>query len=192
MKSAEKSTSRRRFLAYFSSLGLSSTLLPGILWSKVQEQQNPEVTVPMLKDALAAAGLEFSTAEEQQMLKGVNQSLNRYEELRRIHIDPEIPPPFYFSPVVPGTRLDMQKKQIRISAAPTVRRPANLDDVSFLPLLHLAALIKTRQVTSTELTTMYLERLKRYNSKLNCVVTLTEKLAMEQAQAADKEIAEGK
>ena len=39
---------------------------------------------------------------------------------------------------------------------------------------------------------MYLDRLKKYGPKLNCVVTLTEELALAQAAQADKEIRAGK
>jgi Asp-tRNA(Asn)/Glu-tRNA(Gln) amidotransferase A subunit family amidase len=186
------STTRRRFIAYFSGIGLSTTLLPGVLWAKMQEQQGERVTVSMLRDALAVSGLSFSDEQQQQMLNGANQSLQRYEELRKIHIDPTIAPPLYFSPIVPGTRLDRVQKPFRMSPTPSIRRPANLEDVAFWPIAHLASLLKTRQVTSVELTGMYLQRLKRYNPKLNCVVTLTDDLAMNQARQADQEIAAGK
>jgi Asp-tRNA(Asn)/Glu-tRNA(Gln) amidotransferase A subunit family amidase len=56
----------------------------------------------------------------------------------------------------------------------------------------LAELIRTRRVSSTELTKMYLGRLKRYGPKLLCVVTLTEDLALKQAAAADAELKRGK
>src|SRR6185503_11758001 len=56
----------------------------------------------------------------------------------------------------------------------------------------LAELIRTRRISSTELTKMYLDRLKRYGLKLLCVVTLTEELALKQAAAADAEIKRGK
>ncbi|MGH7457039.1 MAG: amidase, partial [bacterium] len=56
----------------------------------------------------------------------------------------------------------------------------------------LAELIRTRRVTSTQLTQMYLDRLKKYGPKLECVVTLTEERALEQARRADEEIAAGK
>src|SRR5215470_14501923 len=52
--------SRRQFIGYFSSIGLSSTLLPGTLWAGMQEQRATKVTPEMLKHALEVAGLEFS------------------------------------------------------------------------------------------------------------------------------------
>ena len=96
---------RRQFIGYFSSIGLSSTLLPGVLWSQVQEQQATKVTPEMLQHALAVAGLEFSDDEREAILNGVNQNLTRYAELRQIHIDSNLAPPLYYSPLVPGTKL---------------------------------------------------------------------------------------
>ena len=184
-------TTRRRFLAYCSSVGLAPTLLPGVLWASVQQEGADTITSAMLVDALAVAGLEFTEAEREEMLEGLNRNLERYAALREIEIGDDIGPPMYYSPIVPGTRLDRERRPFRMSEPPSVRRPANLEHVAFWPILHLAELIKTRQVTSVELTEMYLDRLRRYNGLLNCVVTLTEGLAMDQSRAADREIAAG-
>jgi len=184
--------SRRQFIGYFSSVGLSSTLLPGVLWAEVQEQGATKVTPEMLKHALEVAGLEFSDEQREAILNGVNQNLTRYSELRAIHIDPNLAPPLYYSPIVPGTKLDRTARPFRASATKSVKRPANLDEAAFWPIADLAQLIKTRQATSVELTRMYLDRLHRYNSLLNFVVSFTDDLAMQQAQQADKEIAAGR
>jgi Asp-tRNA(Asn)/Glu-tRNA(Gln) amidotransferase A subunit family amidase len=56
----------------------------------------------------------------------------------------------------------------------------------------LAALIKKRQISSESLTLLFLNRLKRYGPKLECVVTLTEDLALKQARRADAELARGR
>jgi Asp-tRNA(Asn)/Glu-tRNA(Gln) amidotransferase A subunit family amidase len=79
-----------------------------------------------------------------------------------------------------------------LSAPPAVKRPANLEDVAFWPVRHLAELIRTKQVTSVQLTEMYLTRLHRYQPKLNFVVTFLDDVAMAQAKQADAEIAAGK
>src|SRR5437867_3362016 len=192
MADSTPAITRRRFVTYFSSVGLSSTLLPGVLWARLQEERAEHITAAMLKDALAVAGLDFTDEARQQILNGVNQNLTRYADLRQLHIDPNIAPPLYYSPIVPGTRLDRAQRPFRTSATPSLRRPANLEDVAFWPLAHLAHLLKTRQVTSVELSRMYLDRLKRYNPILNFVVTFTDDLGMQQAQQADREIAAGK
>src|SRR5207249_6690564 len=71
----------------------------------------------------------------------------------------------------------------------TVAKPEAADDLAFLPLTHLAELVRTKKVSSTELTKLSLERLKKYDPALKCVVTLTEELALKQAAEADKELA---
>ena len=73
-----------------------------------------------------------------------------------------------------------------------MKRPANLEDVAFWPVRHLAELVRTRQVTSLELTEMYLARLHRYNGKLNNVVTFLDDYGRAEAKRADAEIAAGK
>ena len=178
-------------MTYFSSAGLATTLLPGVLWAKMQEARAQRITAAMLKDALAVAGLEFTEEEREQLVNGLNENLERYENIRRLDLD-ALAPPLYFSPLVPGTKLDRTSRPARPSRVPSIRRTANLEDLAFAPIAHLAHLLKARQVSSVELTGMYLARLKRYNPTLNCVVTFTDDLAMKQARQADQEIAAGK
>jgi Asp-tRNA(Asn)/Glu-tRNA(Gln) amidotransferase A subunit family amidase len=182
---------RRRFLAFFSSAGLGSTLLPGVLWAEMQEEAEPRVTPEMLKDALAVSGLSISDDDQKSMLQGVNRSLTGFEELRKLDIPNDVAPPFYFSTIVEGMKVNRTREPLHFTA-PTVKRPANLEDVAFWPVTQLAQLLKTRQVTSLELTQMYLGRLHKHNDKLNCVVTFLDEVATAQAKRADAEIAAGK
>ena len=186
---------RRSFLTYFSSLGLGSTLFPGVLWGKLQDQKSstsakdPAITKEMLRDAASVAGLTFTDPQLDAMLDGVNKNLTRWEGLRKVQLDNTVAPPLYFNPIVPGMKIDRTKRPFRASAPPRVTRPSNLEDTAFWPVTQLAELIRTKQVTSVELTEMYLGRLKKYNPKLLCAVTITEDLAMRQARDADREIA---
>ena len=182
---------RRNFLAQCSALGLGGTLLPGVLWADMQQSDTSQITLAMLKSAIAMAGLSFSEADEKSMLQAVNQSLTRMTELRAIKIPNDVSPPFHFSALVPGMTVNRTKQPMRMST-PAAKRPTNLEDVAFWPVVQLAQLLKTRQVTSTELTKMYLERLHRYNPTLNCAVTILDDLALAQAKQADAEIAAGK
>ncbi len=181
---------RRSFLAHFSACGLGATMLPEILWGQMQSSGVQAVTPEMVACAIATAGLSFSDAEQKALRRGVNQNLARYQELRELHIPNDVSPPFYFSPLVPGMKVDRQREPFQPSR-PIVKRPANLEDLAFWPIVQLAQLLRTRQVTSLELTKMYLGRLHRYNAKLNCVVTFLDELAISQATQADREIAAG-
>jgi Asp-tRNA(Asn)/Glu-tRNA(Gln) amidotransferase A subunit family amidase len=195
-------TDRRSFIAYFSSLGLTSTLFPGVLWARLSEAKPsgttlsetpaPQLTKDMLRDAAAVAGLEFTDEQLEKMLKGVNENTVKLRELRKIEIDNSIAPPLYFNPLLPGMKIDRTRRAFRASAPPRVQRPQNLEDVAFWPVTSLSELVRTKRVTSLELTEMYLARAKRYNPKLKCFVTITNDLALKEARQADQEIAAGK
>jgi Asp-tRNA(Asn)/Glu-tRNA(Gln) amidotransferase A subunit family amidase len=204
-------TDRRSFLAYFSSLGLASTLFPGVLWGKLTEARlsegnaseavAPQLTKDMLRQAAAVAGLEFTDEQLDKMLKGVTENTAKLRELRKIEIDNSIAPPLYFNPVLPGMKIDRTRRPFRASAPPHVQRPPRgsrgndvepLEDIAFWPVTSLSELVRSRQVTSVELTQMYLARAKRYNPKLKCFVTITDDLALREARQADQEIAAGK
>src|SRR6185503_18499651 len=113
------------------------------------------------------------------------------DELRALKIPNDIQPPMYFSSLVPGMKVNRTREPLRFSA-PAVKRPANLEEVAFWPVTHLAQLVKSRRVSSIELTQMYLARLHKHNEKLNCVVTFLDDVALAQAKQADQEIAAGK
>lgn len=185
-------SNRRTFLEYFAGLGLPATLFPGLLWAQLNEQKEPRITKEILRSAAGVAGLTFTEPELEAMLAGVNQNLSRYVELRRIPLDNSVAPPLYFNPLLPGMRIDRAAQPFRASRPRRISRPRTAEETAFLPLTHLAELIRTKQVTSVELTEIYLDRLKRYGPILNCVVTLTEERGRRQAREADKEIAAGR
>ena len=176
----------------FAGAGLGSTLVPGVLWARLQDAGAQRVSLAMVDDALKLAGIEVSEEEKKNLVETANRNLAGYEELRKLHIPPDVSPPFHFSPLVPGINVNKTRLPFRLSAAPSVRRPANLEDVAFWPLRNLGELIRTRQATSLELTEMYLARLHRYNPILNNVVTFLDDHGRAEAKRADSEIAAGK
>jgi Asp-tRNA(Asn)/Glu-tRNA(Gln) amidotransferase A subunit family amidase len=188
----ELNETRRRFITHFASTSLGATLAPGILWARMQDAGEKRITLAMVTDAMQLAGLEFSESELKAMVDAANQNLTRYEEQRTIHIPNDVSPPFHFSALVPGIEVNKAKLPFRLSVPPPLKRPAALEDAAFWPVRHLAELVRTRQVSSVELTEMYLTRLHRYNPKLNNVVTFLDDLAMAEAKRADAEIAAGK
>ena len=192
MGTTARDDTRRRFIAHFAGIGLGASLAPGVLWARMQDQGTQRITLEMVTDALKLAGIEATEAERQAMVNGANQSLTRYEAIRELEIPNDVSPPFHFSAVVPGIDIDKTRKPFRLSAVPAVKRPANLEEVAFWPVRHLAELIRTKKATSSELTEMYLARLHRYNAALNNVVTFLDDVARAQAKQADAEIAAGK
>jgi len=183
---------RRRFMTHFASIGLGTTLAPGIIWARMQDSGAKKITVEMVADAMKLSGIELTDAELKGMVDTANRNLAGYEEMRAIHIPNDVSPPFHFSPIVAGMHVSRKPVPFTLSAAPAVKRPARLEDVAFWPVRHLAELVRTKQVTSVELAGMYLARLHRYNDKLNNVVTFLDDYGMAEARKADAEIAAGK
>ena len=181
---------RRSFLAWCGSVGLGSSLFPGALWAQ-SEGATAAITSEMIEAAAQLAGLRISASDREEMVAGVNANLASYEALREIHIDQNVPPPLYFNPAVPGQTFSNERKPFVRSARSRVTRPENLEDIAFWPVTDLSQLIESRQVSSEELTQLYLDRIKRHDPVLHCVITLTEELAMMQAAQADREIAAG-
>ena len=69
--------------------------------------------------------------------------------------------------------------------------PNSEDAVAFLPVHRLAPLLRARRITSSELTEIYLTRLRRYDPLLRCAVTILDERAREEAAVADREIRAG-
>ena len=157
-------------------------------------QQPPRFTREQLQAALKLLGLEFQDAELDMMLPSVDRALTSYEAVRKIDIPLDTEPSFTFHPGLPD-RVPIkgpQRFETTIPAKSMAKAPSNLEDLAFLPVTGLAPLIRSRAVSSTGLTRMYLERMKKYSPKLLCLITLTEELALRQAAAADAEIKAGK
>jgi Asp-tRNA(Asn)/Glu-tRNA(Gln) amidotransferase A subunit family amidase len=93
---------------------------------------------------------------------------------------------------LPGEKAGPERDLFVRSKAEPGPLPKNEEDIAFAPVTHLSRWIQRRQITSTRLTQIYLDRLKRFDPKLRCVITLTSDLAMQQAKQADQEIAAGK
>ena len=182
---------RRRFLAGLSAVGVGSTLMPGALVAVAQDAA--EVTVEMLAAAQEMAGLEFTTDELHRLAERLNRPGNvqaDFETLRAANLGNATQPALVFNPVPPGMTLPTEDRPMRRTVV-DVAMPSSDEALAFLPLTHLARLVETRPIKPSELTALYLDRLKRYDPLLHCVVSYTEELASRQARQADEEIAAG-
>jgi len=137
-------------------------------------------------------GLEFNATELDSMLKGLQTNRSSYESIRRLDISNAIPPALLFNPVPLDFTFKTEKKPMKTSDPGEVTVPDDLEKLAFYSVGELAELIRTRRITSVALTRMYLDRLERFGPQLKCMVTLTEALALEQAQRADSEIVAGR
>ena len=160
-----------------------------------QAARTGEVSVEMLDDAAWVAGIRLSGEDKAKVARALERTLGTIEDLREIPIDYRTGPAMQFVPgALPDFDAAYEGRELEGNAGQRSvgDRPGSGDDLAFLPLTELSGLIRERKVSSVELTRLYLERLKRFDPVLNCVVTFTEDVALEQARKADEEIAAGK
>ncbi|HXR99297.1 MAG TPA: amidase [Pyrinomonadaceae bacterium] len=149
------------------------------------------VTKEMMHATEKLIGIELTDAQEAMALGGVNRNLDAYEAIRKIDVPLDTEPAIAFHPARAKKKLYAPKTRFRFGRV-ELPQFKTVDDLAFATVPQLSELIRTRRISSTELTKMYLARLKKYGTKLLCVVTLTEDLALKQAAAADAEIKRGK
>ena len=189
--SAGRVLGRRGFLRVVPVAFVSGMAAPAI----ARPSAEPAVTSAATDGAEQIAGLDFTADEQEMMLNGLNRNRARYEALRALDVPLDTEPAVTFHAALPGQRPSggaTPGAELPLSAPEPLTIGASLEELAFLPARTLSWLLRRGMVSSTELTTMYLERLKRYGDTLKCVVTLTEDLALEQAARADEELRAGR
>ncbi|MEZ0277544.1 MAG: amidase [Roseimicrobium sp.] len=154
--------------------------------------EEPVISTETIGAAEKVLGLEFSEDEREMMIGALRRRLRTYEVLRQESFPNELAPAFLFNPLPAGFHIEREEKPPVWEPGDTLLRPENDEDLAFATVAELAALIRSRQISSEELTRFHLDRLKKFGSRLHCVVTLTEELAITQAKRADAELREGK
>lgn len=151
-------------------------------------------TTADLKAAQKVIGLSFTDNEIDTLYGTVARNLDGYQGLRQTPLENAVAPALVFDPRPAGFNM------AEVPAAGTaewglpeeVTLPDNKEELAFYSVAELSVLIRTRKITSVELTGIYLERIRRYDARLEAVITLTDSLALVQARRADAEIAAGK
>jgi len=157
-------------------------------------QDAPAASAITTNDVMVAEklfGLDLPADKLRMMLSGLRAQQRDYAVIRQIGVSNSVLPAVLFNPIPTGMTFETKRLRPEWSPVPKMTAPARLEDAAFYSVEQLAALLKSRQITSVQLTGMYLDRLKKYGPKLNCVVTLMEDSALAQARRADQEIAAG-
>ncbi len=182
---------RRHLLKALAGLGVGSAVFRRALAAEAEKAVT--VTPEMVQQAEWIAGLKLAEADRKALAGALTRSLRDFEAMRAVKLPNSVAPALAFNP---APWLAPSREGRRGTVEPTSRaapkKPDAADNLAFMPVTALSALVRNRQVSSTELTKLYLERLKKHDPVLHCVVTLTEDLALKQAEQADREIAAGR
>ena len=149
-------------------------------------------TIHFLREAAELYDLDFTEAEADSMIGNIMGNLQLYKGMHKTLPTNDIPLPFAFNPVPYGMNKQKMNQTVSLPFVANIRLPKNKSDLAFYSIPELAGLIRSKQITSVELTKFFIDRLKKWGDTLECVITLTEDTALAQAKRADEELKNGK
>lgn len=196
--------SRRSFLKAFPAAVAGTAAVPALARGQSSAVPDP-LTANSLGVAQQIVAVNLPPGERESALVLVTRNRDNIEQLRRVRVPSETEPAFGFRPPVPDNR----PRAAGTGAPPKAnggtqpgsntparsgrhRRPSSIDELAFEPVTTLSSLVASRQISSTDLTRMYLDRLTRHDPALMCVVTLLAEPALAEAAQADREIKAGR
>ncbi|WP_026167343.1 amidase [Balneola vulgaris] len=166
--------------------------MAGIVACSVNQNSDDEISIGAVQEAASIIGLDFTEAEIDTMLDALATNRNRIQQIREMDLDYSVPPSLVFNPVPVGKTFETQQKRINWDIPSNVQLPANKDDLAFYTVAELSTLIKSKKISSVELTEFFIARIEKYNNQLEAIVTVTKERALEQARQMDQELANGK
>ena len=162
------------------------SLLPACIFAQSTIDTNTVTAATHLFD------LSFTNAEKDSMVDGLKDNVVLYQKIHSLPISNSLSYPFGFNPTPVGFVIPTRQEKINWMIPTNVNLPKNKTELAFYSVMQLASLIKNKKITSVELTMFFINRLKKWGDTLECVIILTEQLALQQARQADEEIAKGR
>jgi Asp-tRNA(Asn)/Glu-tRNA(Gln) amidotransferase A subunit family amidase len=204
MNDLVKSANRRAFLAACAGIGVTSNFFAGALYTlaaqNAQASQSPELQIDdtMIDQAAFLAGISITPGQKKDMLVKLNQQLRGIKTVRKLNLPNNVPPAYRFDPLLTA-RFPTEPEPVRtekaISEAPNIADaevPKDLESLAYSTVRELGELLRRQKIKAVDLTQMYLARLKRLDSRLHFLITLTDERAIAQAKEADRDIAAGR
>ena len=189
---------RRAFLAACAGIGVTSNFFAGALCALAAQDPTSQIDDAMIDQAAFLAGVSITPGQKKDMLVKLNQQLRAIKAVRKLNLTNDVPPAYRFDPLLTN-RSPSEPEPIRtakaISEAPNIADseiPKDLERLAYSSVRELGELLRRQKIKAVDLTQMYLARLKRFDSKLHFLVTLTDERAIAQAKEADREIAAGR
>jgi Asp-tRNA(Asn)/Glu-tRNA(Gln) amidotransferase A subunit family amidase len=144
---------------------------------------------PTLAAAERLFGTQYTEAERTQMLDNLADQIEWAVRRRAVKLPNPLAPATVFDPRLPGFTMPAQSRMNIPRIVPPL--PSNDEDIVYAPVKHLSAWIAGGQLTSIRLTRMFIDRIHRHDAALLSFATVTETLALAQAERADTLLAGG-
>ncbi len=171
---------------------MKKLLFPPLLLISMILTAQDSLTINDIPAAERVAGLQFKPAERDSLFADVKNTMKEFNKMRQYPLDNSVPLSTWQTPVLPGMKFNTKQNPVTWNIPANTLLPQNKNELAFYSILQLASLIKSKKISSVELTRFFIERLKKFGDTLHCVISITEDIALQQAAQADKEIAMGK
>lgn len=158
---------------------------------KMTCSQTRQDSIRLVNDALGYYDLNFTNDEIDSMLGSLENNRRIYKRMHERFPENDLMNTLSFNPVPLGMRVPTGRTRINWDIPVNVELPKNLNELAWYSIPELASLIINKKISSVDLTKFYINRLKKWGDTLQCVISLTEEIAMKQAKQADRELAEG-
>ena len=170
-------------------LCLISFSFGGFITQKAEEEK---ITILLVKQAQKIMGLDFTDIEADSMLTDLEGQRKSMVAIRKLNIPNSVSPALNFNPLPVAYQFPDKVNYFKASNEANLKLPKSKDELAFFTVRQLAELIRTKQISSVELTRFFIKRIKKYDSRLQFAITITEERALRNAKKADAEIAAGK
>jgi Asp-tRNA(Asn)/Glu-tRNA(Gln) amidotransferase A subunit family amidase len=172
------------------AIGVVLSIITIVLVLTLTDQK--EINTKEVETAEKMFGLKFILSERDSMLDNLIDYRSSYKSNWNVELKNNVVPSLLFNPLPNRFELNKVQEPLLFSDYSNIKLPDDIEKLAFYSVGELAELLRTRQISSVDLTVLFLERLEKFGPKLECVITLTKERALRQASLADKEIADGK
>jgi Asp-tRNA(Asn)/Glu-tRNA(Gln) amidotransferase A subunit family amidase len=142
-----------------------------------------KITISDITSAEKLLGITYSNSEREQMVQNLEGQILSAKLRRGMELDNKIPMASKFDPRLPG--FQMPSSRSVKARENSIKLPKKEEDIAFSNVGEQGAWIKNGLITSRKLTQIYLDRIEKFNSKLECFATVTKDQALAEADAMD-------
>jgi len=131
--------------------------------------------------------VKFTEKEIEMMLQDLKDNLFDYKKMHALLLNNNIA-------MSAAQRLQPDnaiQQKINWQYNKKIQLPSNKNELAFYSILQLGSLLRNKLISSKELTAFFIERIKKYGDTLECVVSITQDIAMQQAAQADDDFKKG-
>ena len=175
---------RRKLLTWLGATGVGTIVFQKALAAQVED--TGKVTVEMVAQAEWIAGIELSETQRAETATGLQNLMRELNALRDVDVGYDTWPALSFRVKPNAKPLPVHPLAVRSDPKNELATPDEDVDLAYMSITQQSRLIRSGQISSLELTQMYLRRLKKLDPTLKFYVNLTEELALEQAAAVDR------